>query len=246
MNEQDAIACLANRKKQKPSEIGEAVDALYQIHKTYKKIATAYSVPPNFLSLRHSVFQLPKGIRWKVDEDQISIDQALQIAKLKREQDQWLLAITAVEKKLSATECKRAVDLFLKDNWEIKEALSTVTGVRFEDISPPMLMLPVGVDFWFALIQSAWERSTNFADLCYQLIREGVYVDNQAIATEIESIAKESAIQLESIAKESAAKIESIAKDSSAKLESIAIALRQADNQYVETDKDKQCLFQVG
>ena len=218
MNEQDAITCLASHKNRKPSEIGESVDVLYKIYGTYNKTKTAQrlSVSCDFLSSRHRVFQLPKGIRWKVDEGQIGITQARQIAKLKNKEAQWLLAITTVEKKLHAIECENVVNLVLKEDWEIKNALSTVAGVRFDGISPPALMLPVGVDFWFALIQSAWGQSKNWQDLCYQLIREGVDVDNKEIA----------------------AQLEALTKNVSTQLESIAVTLRQAGDKHAEAEKE--------
>ena len=125
MNEQDAIDFLTATEGKKPSEIGEAIDALYQIHRTYKKIAQQLPMmSDSMLGQRHRIFQLPKGILWKVDEGQIRITHAAQITRLKDEDAQWLLAITIVEKKLHANECEKVVNLILKEGWTIQDALA--------------------------------------------------------------------------------------------------------------------------
>ena len=199
MDTQEAMACLADPNNRKPSEVGESVGVLYKIHGTYNKIAQQLSISRGFLISRHRIYQLPKGICWKVDEGQIGISQADQITRLKDEEAQWLLAITALEKNLRANECERVVNLIVKDDWSTKDAISTVTGVRFEEISPPTLLLPVSVDFWFALIRASWGQSKDWQDLCYQLIREGVDVDNREVADQLEALTKDLSSQLESI-----------------------------------------------
>ena len=200
MDTQEAMACLADPNNRKLSEVGESIDVLYKLHGTYDNVAQQLSISRGFLSSRHRIFQLPKGIRWKVDEGQIGISQADQITRLKDEEAQWLLAITAVEKNLRANECENVVNLVLKEGWSIRDALSMAVGVRFDEISPPALLLPVGVDFWFALIRASWGQSKDWQDLCYQLIREGVDVDNKEIAAQLEALAKDTATQLERIA----------------------------------------------
>ena len=218
MNEQDAIDCLTAIEDKKSSEIGEAIDFLYQIHGTYKEIAQhpLIKMSDKMLGQRHHIFQLPKGILWKVDEGQIGITQAYQVTRLKDEEAQWILAITIVEKNLRANECESVINLVLKEGWSIRDALSTVTGVRFEEISPPVLMLPVSVEFWFALIRASWGKSKDWQDLCYQLIREGVDVDTKEVADQLEALAK----------------------DVSTQLENIAVTLRQAGELYAEEVKE--------
>lgn len=200
MDTQEAMACLADSNNRNISEVGESIDVLYKIHGTYANVAQQLSMSPGFLSSRHHIYQLPKGILWKVDEGQIGISQAEQITRLKDDEDQWLLAITALEKRLRANECERVVNLVVKDGWTIRDALSAVTGIRFDEISPPTLLLPVGVDFWFALIRASWGQSKDWQDLCYQLIREGVDVDNREVAAQLEALAKDLSTQLETIA----------------------------------------------
>ena len=200
MDTQEAMACLADPNNRKISEVGKSIDVLYKIHGTYDNVAQQLSMSRGFLSSRHRIYQLPKGILWKVDEGQIGISQAEQITRLKDEEAQWLLAITTLEKRLRANECERVVNLVVKDGWTTRDALSAVTGVRFDEISPPTLLLPIGVDFWFALIRASWGQSKDWQDLCYQLIRECVDVDNKEVAAQLEALANNTAIQLENIA----------------------------------------------
>ena len=218
MNEHEAIDCLNAYKEVKASEAGEAVDVLYRLHGTYEKVAQQLelTIPDYALGRMHRIFNLPKGILWKVDEEEIGITHAALITRLNDEEAQWLLAITAVEKDLRANECENVVNLVLKEGWTIRDALSTVTGVRFDEISPPTLLLPVGVDFWFALIRASWGQSKDWQDLCYQLIREGVDVDTKEVANQLEVLAK----------------------DVSTQLESIAATLRQAGEKYAEEVKE--------
>ena len=202
MDTHEAIACLAEPDNRKPSEIGDAVDLLYRIHGSYKEIAQQLpaKISDKMLGQRHRIYQLPKGILWKVDEGQIGITQAYQITRLPNTDDQWILAITVVEKKLRAAECENVVSLVLKENWAMRDALGTVTGVRFEEISPPLLMLPIKVDFWFALTQSAWGQGEDWQDLCYRIIRQGVDVDNKEVAAQLEAVTRNVSSQLSSIA----------------------------------------------
>ncbi len=193
MDVQTAMMCLA-APVSKPSEVGMAVDVLYREYGAYSVIAEKVNSKgtkrsPAFLSSRHRIFQLPKGIRWKIDEDQIGITHAYQISRLENEEDQWLLAISIVEKDLSPSECENVVNLVMNKEYPIREALSLVTGVRFEEISPPVLLLPVEVDFWFNLIRSAWSQGKNWEDLCYQFIREGIDVNIKDVASQLESLA---------------------------------------------------------
>ena len=190
MNEQDAIDCLNAHSNKKLSEVAESVDVLYQIHGSYKEISQQYplNISSKILGQRHRLFKLSKGILWKIDEGQIGVSQAHQITRLSDEDDQWLLAIIGVERNLHSNEYENVVNLVLRDNWSIKDALSTVAGVRFEEIQPPALMLPISVDFWFALSKVAWEQGEDWQDLCYRIIRQGIDIDMEDIASRLEEI----------------------------------------------------------
>ena len=75
--------CLRSYKTRKPSEIGEAIDVLLKEPKaSYKTIAQSFdTLSSSFISSRHKIFLLPKGIRWKVDNGKITIAQAAQICR---------------------------------------------------------------------------------------------------------------------------------------------------------------------
>ena len=190
MDVQAATAYLATSGK-KPSEEGAAVDVLYRAYGSYgavsDKVTSEPKRPASYWSIRHRVFLLPVGIRWKVDEKHLNLAQANEITRLEGEDEQWKLAISAIEKGLSAAECKNVVNQVLKREVSIDEALSVVAGVRFEDLSPPILLLPVGVDFWFALTREAWSRGESWEDLCFRFIRRGLEVDLEKVADQMEA-----------------------------------------------------------
>lgn len=176
----------------KPSEIGEAVNVLYRELGTYQAIAQQVGKSDKFLGVRHRIFRLPAGIRWKIDEGQIGIEQGYQISRLKDEEDQWLLAVTIIEAKdLTAEECKNVVDLVLNEDKSIsiRESLGTLAGIRFDKIEP--LVFPLGFDIRLEICKVAWSRSQEWADLCYQLILQGIDVDIKEVACQLEKLASD-------------------------------------------------------
>ncbi len=196
MDVKTAIEYLTGSAKRKASEIGKAVDVLYQEYHTYKAISQKLvGISPEFLSQRHRIFQLPEGIQWKIDEGYIGIEKGYQISRLKEEDDQWLLAFTIVEEKLSAKECENVVNGVLTQNRSLKEALSITTGCRFDKIQP--LLLPIGFDIWFAISRAAWNQKENWGDLCYRLIRQGLNVDVREDVREVANKLRALATDLE-------------------------------------------------
>ena len=190
MDPNTAREILAAHAGKKPSEIGEAVDILYMEFGTYKAIAQQVGMSDKFWGRRHRLFQLPAGIRWKLDEGQIGIEQGYQISRLNNEEDQWLLAIAIIEAEdLTADECKNVVDRVVEENESIKEALSVSAGIRFDKTHP--LLLPLPFDIWLEICKRAWERHENWGDSCYQLIRQGIDVDFQDVARQLEKLASE-------------------------------------------------------
>ena len=188
MDVKTAIEYLTSPAKRKASEIGKAVDVLYQEYHTYKAISQQLvGISPNFLSKRHGVFQLPEGIQWKIDEGYIGKEQGYQISRLKEEDDQWLLAFTVVEEKLSTKECEDVLNGVLTQNRSLKEALSISTGCRFDKIQP--LLLPIGFDIWFAISRVAWNQKEKWEDLCYRLIRQGLNVDVREVVNKLKALA---------------------------------------------------------
>ena len=192
MDENSAVDCLTNHNRKKPSEIGQAVDVLYQVYGTHAKIAQQLQldVSGNYLWNMRRIFHLPQGIRWKIDKGQIKVAQGCEISRLADEDDQWMLAITIVEKNLKGKECKNVVNIVLNEGRTMREALSTVTGVRFEEISPPVLLLPIGVDSWFELSKAAWQRDEEWQDLCYRIIRQGIDIDPKEVREKADSLRK--------------------------------------------------------
>lgn len=176
--------------RNKPSEIAKAVDVLYQELGTYQSITQEIGRSDKFWIVRHRIAQLPEGILWKIDEGHIGLEQAYQITRLKQEEDQWLLAIAIIETEgLTAKECGRVVNLVLNEGRSIMDSISTFAGIRLDEIQPVMLSL--GSDTWVEVCKKAWEQSQKWEDLCYQLVLQGISVDLQEIASQLESIASD-------------------------------------------------------
>jgi hypothetical protein len=184
----NAREILAAYVERKPSEIAEAIDVLYQEFGTYQAIAQQVGRSEKFWGTRHRIFKLPTGIRWKIDQGQISIEQAYQISRLEKKEDQWILAMVIIEaKNLTTKECGNVVNLVLNENKSIKDVLSISAGVRFDNIQP--LLLPLGFDIRLAICKLAWERCQNWEDLAYQLILQGLDVDPEEVASQFEASA---------------------------------------------------------
>ena len=190
MNTNTAREFLVAKDAGKPSEIAKAVDVLYQELGTYQAIAEQTGRSESFYNERHRIFQLPAGIQWKIDEGKISLTQGVQISRLKDEADQWLLAVAIIETKdLTAEECKNVVNLVLNEGKSIRDTLGTLAGIRFDKIEP--LLLPLGFDIRLKICKVAWSRSQEWADLCYQLILQGIDVDIQEVARQLEKLASD-------------------------------------------------------
>ena len=190
MNLKTAKAIIAEHPQRKPSEIAEAVNVLYQKFGTYQAITREIGKSDKFWIMRHRLSQLPRGIRWKIDEGHLGIGQGYQIARLKREEDQWLLAIAIIETRcLTAKECGRVVNLVLNEEKSMRDSLSILADIHFDDIQP--LSLPIGSDVWISICKIAWERGQKWEDLCYQFVRQGVDIDFQEVATQLEKLASD-------------------------------------------------------
>lgn len=174
----------------KPSKIGEAVDVLLETFKTYQSIKKEFGRSEDFWSIRHRIYQLPEGIKWKVDEGQIAIGQAEQLIRLDNEEDQWLLAIAIIESvNLTATESRNVVNLVLNENTPIREALGVSAGIHFDKTYP--LVLPLPFDTWFSICKRAWTEGKNWADHTYELILQGLEVNPEKVACQLEKLASD-------------------------------------------------------
>lgn len=179
---------LSNPEGKTPCEIGEAVDVLYPEYGTYVTVARQFGKSDNFWNVRHRLFQLPEGIRWKVDGGQIGIEQGYQISRLTNDDDQWVLALTIIEvENLTAKECQNVVNLVLNQEKSIRDALSVSAGIRFDKIQP--LLLPLGFDIRLSICKVAWKQYQNWEDLCYRLILQGIAVDIGEVARQLEELA---------------------------------------------------------
>ena len=174
--------------RSKPSELAKAVDVLYQELGTYQSITQAIGKSDKFWIIRHRISQLPVGIRWKMDEGQIGIEQGYQISRLKQEEDQWLLAIAIIEMRdLTAKECGKVVNLVLNEGKSIRDSLSILAGIRFDKIQ--QLLLPLDSEIWLTICKIAWARCQQWEDLCYQLVLQGINIDLLEIASQLEKLA---------------------------------------------------------
>ena len=174
--------------EKKPSEVAKAVDILYHALGTYQSITREMGKSDKFWIVRHRISQLPIGILWKVDEGHIGIEQAYQITRLKQEEDKWILAIAIVEVKgLTAKECGKVVNAVLNGGKSIMDSLSILVGIHFDEIQP--LSLPLGSDIWTEICKIAWTQRQKWEDLCYQLVRQGVDVNIQEVASQLEGLA---------------------------------------------------------
>ena len=173
--------------QKKPSEVAKAVDVLYQALGTYQSVTREMGKSDKFWIVRHRISQLPVGILWKVDEGYIGIEQAYQITRLKQEEDKWILAIAIVEVKgLTAKECGKVVNVVLNGGKSIMDSLSILVNIHFDEIQP--LSLPLGSDIWTEICKIAWTQRQRWEDLCYQLVCQGVDVNIQEVASQLERL----------------------------------------------------------
>jgi len=190
MDIETARKIVSTHDEKKLSEVAKAVNVLYQEFGTYQSITREIGKSDKFWIVRYRISQLPVGILWQIDEGHIGIEQAYQVTRLKRGEDQWLLAIAIVEAKgLTTKQCRKVVNLVLNEDMSIMDALSILAGIQFDKIQP--LLLPVGSDVWIAICKIAWTQHQRWEDLCYQLVLQGLGIDFQAIASQLEKLASD-------------------------------------------------------
>lgn len=190
MNLKTAKETVAAPTQRKFSEIAEAVAILYQEFGTYQAITQEMGKSDKFWIIRHRISQLPRGILWKIDEGHIGVGHGYQISRLKREDDQWVLAIAIIEAKcLTAKACAKVVNLVLNEETSIKESLRISADIHFDEIK--LLSLPIGSDIWIEICKIAWKRCQKWEDLCYQLVLQGVDIDYQEVAAQLEKLASD-------------------------------------------------------
>jgi hypothetical protein len=187
MNCETAKQRLNQPRDGKPSELGEAVDVLYQKHGSYGAIASQVHLSTGHLSDLRRVFLLPPGIRWQVDKGKIRIHHATQISRLNQEDDQWLLAFSIVDAGISVKNTKAAVNAVIKKGQRLQDVLQTMVGIRFDKVAG--LLLPLTFEDRFKIIRAAWTKKLEWPDFSLRAIEEAARVDYEHIADELASIA---------------------------------------------------------
>lgn len=189
MDYQTARDWLNDAGDRKPSEKGEAVDVLYRELGNYKAIAKEVALSPERLSDLRRVFLLPEGIRWQFDKGKIRIGHVEQISRLQGD-EQWLLAFSIVQVKISVKDSKEVVDAVVKRNRDLRDVLHNMIGIRFDK---PIASLLTGITFEdrFRVSRAAWDKKLKWEDFCQKAIEEATRVDLDHIARELESIAEQ-------------------------------------------------------
>lgn len=187
MDIETAKEYLSTPDNRKLTELGEAVETLYQEYGSYKKIAIEVNMSAERLSQFHRVFLLPNGIRWKIEEGKIPLSHAWQISRLDKENDQWLLTFSIVTKRLNADDIREVVNTVIKHNRPINDVLHDLIGIRFDQVDEPLL-LPFSFMDRFNIARAAWDKKLNWPDFCLKAIKSATRVDLEQIANEMKQI----------------------------------------------------------
>ncbi len=204
MNIEKAKELLNSPSDWKPSELGEAVDVLYKKIRNYDAIASQVGLSANRLAHLRRVYLLPQGIRWQVDKGKLKISHAYHISRLKEENDQWLLAFSIIEAKMSVKDTNATVNAVIKNGERLQDVLQELVGVRFDEVKA--LLLPLSFDDVFEITRMAWSKKLEWADFSLIAIEEATRVDHEHIADELASLAE----QLRPVRKKQAPKLEEL------------------------------------
>lgn len=185
MNSQTARDWLNDARDRKPSELGEAVDVLYHEFRSYDAISKQVPFSTNRLSQFHRFFLLPDGIRWQVDKGKIHLGHAQQISRL-QEDDQWLLAFTIVQEKISVKDSTEIVHAVVTKKRPLRNVLYEMIGIRFDQVKP--LLLPFTFEENFKISRAAWRKKLEWADFSLKAIEDATRVDRDYIVCELESL----------------------------------------------------------
>lgn len=204
MDAEEAKFILEDPDGKKLSEIGEAIDVLLRrrwksgkrrgckglSEEIGKERIRISGRKRSFTLLElHSIYRMPQGIRWKIDLEKIGASQGVEIARLKSEEDQWVLALAVDAKQMSAKDCRATVNLALRKpeagekNYSLREALGIVSGIRFRDI--PRVMEMLSPEEWIAVSKEAWNRKMDWQDFFHRLATE-----KQSVLSDMEKMAE--------------------------------------------------------
>lgn len=212
MTIEEAWEILKNPEEKKPSEIGEAIDVLLrQRRKSHKrgeynwlseKIGkkkikiNGYRRSLTLSDSYKKIYQLPQGIQWKIDQREISISQGLQIALLKSEEEQWLLALAIdyaagdsdkSSDHLSEKDCENIVKRVREKEDSIRNIVGEY-GVHFKDLPIPLAFS--SPEEWIAVSKEAWNRHMDRPDFCSHLIAQKYRVlsDIEKVVEQLEDL----------------------------------------------------------
>ena len=177
-----ARAIVQNYKREPLTLVGEAIELLKGEDRTYDDVAREVGVSHSTISKYHRLSQLPDGIRWKVEQGELPVLHALQICRLKDENDQWLLAFAIVDagkEALTAKESQRAVDDVRRSGEPMADVLTRLFGFEFD--RTVSLLLPV--DYWlrFRISRAAWNRQDEWKNLAYDILSQ--WLDGRAFSS---------------------------------------------------------------
>ena len=186
MDSQTARDWLNDTGDRKPSERGEAVDVLYRELGNYEAIAKEVALSPKRLRDLRRVFLLPEGIRWQVDEGKIRLGHVQQISRLQGD-EQWLLAFTIVQEKISVKDSKELVSAVVKKNRDLRDVLHNMIGIRFDEPLPSLLE-GFTFEYRFRVSRAAWGKKLEWEDFCHKAIEEATRENVDQMMGEIASI----------------------------------------------------------
>ena len=186
MDSQTARDWLNDTGDRKPSERGEAVDVLYRELGNYEAIAKEVALSPKRLRDLRRVFLLPEGIRWQVDEGKIRLGHVQQISRLQGD-EQWLLAFTIVQEKISVKDSKEVVSAVVKKNRDLRDVLHNMIGIRFDEPLPSLLE-GFTFEYRFRVSRAAWGKKLEWEDFCHKAIEEATRENVDQMMGEIASI----------------------------------------------------------
>lgn len=204
MDVEEATATLNDYADRPLEELGEAVDELLKHYDSYTGIGEIVRPVPATISKYHRLSQLPKGIRWKVDAGELTIGQAVEVARLEDENDQWVLAYAIVDDEdasVPGDEWRRAVDEVLSTGRSMEDILRNSLGVASEKT----VTMALAFDYWFRfkLCRAAWNRRENWHDLAYSILNDWLAsrefespADLREITEELSEIARSTSRQL--------------------------------------------------
>ena len=164
---------LENHKDEPLDKLGEAIEVLKEEYGTHEGIAAQVGPSQATISKYYRLSKLPEGIRWKVEEGELSGEAAVKICRLKEENDQWVLAFAIVDAAndvLTTRECKEVVEDVRETGRPVEEVLTYRFGFDFD--KTVSLLLPIRYWFRFKICRAAWNRQQEWKNLAYEILRQ--------------------------------------------------------------------------